>query len=350
MKKILRVVIRVFAVLFIVIVGGLALFLVAGWLGILAPGAPAEQPVTSIRLSGLLANPLAEISGMAWYGDHLILLPQYPDHVGESGDGFVFALPKADILAYLDGQNTQPLEAIAIPFEAPGLREQISEYEGLESIGFSGDRAYLTIEAGEDDYMMGYIVAGTMAPDLSRLVVDTENIVPIQPQTRQDNKTDEAMIVLNDRILTFYEINGAALNPRPVAHVFSLDLQPQGTLPMPSLEYRLTDAALASADGRFWVVNTFFFYKDGYMRPDFDPLAETFGRGSTHALFDAVERLVEMKYSESGVTLTDTPPVQLKLLSPATRNWEGLVLLDDRGFLLMTDRLPLAILGFVPMP
>lgn len=342
--------IRFLAVLFIVIAGGIAAFFVAGWSGILAPGAPAEQPVTSIKLTGPLADSLTEISGMAWYGDYLIMLPQYPDRMAEEGDGFVFALPKADILAYLDGQSTQPLEAIAIPFEAPGLREQISEYEGLESIGFSGDRAYLTIEAGEDDYMMGYIMAGTMAPDLSRLVVDTDHIVPIQPQTRQDNKTDEAVIVLEDRILTFYEINGAALNPQPVAHVFSLDLQPQGTLPAPSLEYRLTDAALASSDGRFWVVNTFFFYKDGYLRPDFDPLAETFGRGATHALFDAVERLVEMEYSESGLTLTDTPPVQLKLLSPLTRNWEGLALLDDRGFLLMTDRLPLTILGFVPMP
>jgi hypothetical protein len=32
------------------------------------------------------------------------------------------------------------------------------------------------------------------------------------------------------------------------------------------------------------------------------------------------------------------------------RNWEGLVRLDDRGFLLVTDLFPGTILGFVPAP
>jgi hypothetical protein len=315
-----------------------------------ALGVPAEQPVTRIALSGPAADLSAEISGMAWYGDYLIMLPQYPHQLAEVGDGFVFALHRADILAYLDGRSSGPLEPLAVPFEAPGLKDQIPEYEGYEGIAFSGDRAYLTIEAGEDDKMIGYIVSGWMAPDMGKLTVDTGNVTPIAVQTGLDNKSDEALIVLDDRIVTFYEVNGAALNPRPVAHAFSLDLQPLGTLPMAALEYRLTDAALAPGGNRFWVINTFFFYKDENLRPAFDPLAETFGEGPTHAKIDAVERLVELEYSESGVRLTGTPPIQLELPTFITRNWEGLVLLDGRGFLLMTDRFPDTFLGFVPMP
>jgi len=30
------------------------------------------------------------------------------------------------------------------------------------------------------------------------------------------------------------------------------------------------------------------------------------------------------------------------------RNWEGIVRLDNRGFLLATDKFPTTILGFVP--
>ncbi|MCZ7666234.1 MAG: hypothetical protein M5U34_02815 [Chloroflexi bacterium] len=38
----------------------------------------AETPITEIALAGALAEAKAELSGMAWYGDTLIFLPQYP--------------------------------------------------------------------------------------------------------------------------------------------------------------------------------------------------------------------------------------------------------------------------------
>ena len=50
-----------------------------------------------------------------------------------------------------------------------------------------------------------------------------------------------------------------------------------------------------------------------------------------------------------GIVLTETPPIQLEL-GPESRNWEGLVRLEDRGFLLMTDKFPGTILGFVGVP
>jgi len=316
---------------------------------------PIEQPVTRIALAGPLADASAEVSGLAWYGDYLIILPQYPHRMSESGDGVIYALHKADILAYLDGESSAPLEPIAIMLEAPGLRKKISGYEGFEAIGFSANRAFLTIEGGEDheigeDHgMMGYLVSGLMAPDMSKLVLDTGAIVPIEPQTKLGNKSDEALIVLDDRLVTFYEVNGVEFNPQPVAHVFSLDLQPQDTLLFPSLEYRLTDAALASDGNHFWVMNSLFL-GDFDLRAESDPLADAFGRGPTHAKFDVVERLVEMQYEPTGITLTSTAPIQLELNFIAGNNWEGLVLLDERGFLLMTDKFPETILGFVPMP
>jgi hypothetical protein len=61
--------------------------------------------------------------------------------------------------------------------------------------------------------------------------------------------------------------------------------------------------------------------------------------------------LVELQYTESGLELTGAAPIQLELLPGSLpHNWEGLVRLDSRGFLVMTDSFPDTILGFVPSP
>lgn len=128
-------------------------------------GTPSEQPVTVIPLTEPLAKRQAEVSGIA-YGDYLIILPQYPDFFTSEGDGFLFAQPKIDILAFLDGTTSDPLEPIQIPFVAPGLSEQIDDFEGYEAIAFVRDRVFLTIETGRP---IGYLLAGTLASDLSEL-------------------------------------------------------------------------------------------------------------------------------------------------------------------------------------
>lgn len=313
------------------------------------PKQPAEQPVIPIPLGGRLADGSAELSGLAWYGDTLILLPQYPRRATGGNQGYLYALPKQDITDYLDGKLKGPLEPTPIPFDAYGLRDEMREFQGFESIGFSGNRVYLTIEAGSGSSMIGYLVSGKVEPDLSKIVLDSQEILPIEAQTTLDNKADEALLVLDDRILTFYEVNGKDFNPKPVAHVFSLGLEPLGTVPAPSLEYRLTDAAREPGSDRFWVINSLFL-GDLELLPAADPIAEKFGKGRTHARLPMVERLVEMRYDASGVTLADSPPVQLQLATLETRNWEGLALLDERGFLIATDKYPSTILAFVPRP
>jgi hypothetical protein len=309
-----------------------------------------EQPITTIPLSGRLADPSAELSGLAWYGDYLILLPQYPRRETGGGQGYIYALRKSDILGYLDGKSNGPLDPIAIPFNALGLRDKMSNFEGFEAIGFAGDRVYLTIESGAGSKMMGYLVEGKVAPDLSKIEIDTSRLTPIEPQATLNNKADEALLVLDDRILTFYEVNGAAFNPHPVAHVFSLGLDSLGTVPSASLEYRITDAAREPGSNRFWVVDSFFL-ADLELLPKSDPLAEAFGKGPTHSRWPMVERLVELRYDPAfGVSLAGTAPIQLQLAPMETRNWEGLALLDDRGFLMATDKYPSTLLAFVPFP
>ena len=306
-----------------------------------------ELPVTEIALSGPVADPRAEISGLAWYGDNLILLPQYPNIFDESGDGSLFHLSKAEIVLYLNGAGETPLEPHPIKLIAPDLADQVRNYQGFESIGFSGERAFFTIETGTGADMQGYLISGTISADLSTLTLDTTKLTEIPPQAISENHTDESILVLEDKVLTFYEVNGDAIVADPVAHVFDYDLNSLGTIPMSNLEYRLTDTALSNGN-IFWGIN-YFFPGDENLLPENDPILDEFGTGETHAEYSQVERLVQFQYSDSGITLLKTKPILLALTEDA-RNWEGLVVLDERGFLIATDKFPSTILGFVPLP
>ena len=305
---------------------------------------PAEYTVSAIPLAAPLADDSAEISGLAWYGDTLILLPQYPTFAGNGG--FLYALPKSAIQDYLDGRTTDPLTPQAIPFTATGLATQINGFEGYEAIAFRGDDVYLTVEANGRNGMMGYLVHGTIASDLSQITIDTTTLAEIPPQSGSPNKSDESLLVDGDRLVTLYEVNGAALNDEPVAHLFAPDLAAMGTVPLAGMEYRVTDATAVDEDGRFWVIN-YFFPGDLDLRPQRDPLSEQFGRGATHQQHEQVERLVELELTAGGIRLSGTPPIQLQLSGDDARNWEGIVRLDNRGFLLATDKFPTTILGFV---
>jgi hypothetical protein len=207
----------------------------------------------------------------------------------------------------------------------------------------------------ETETPSGYLIMGAIEPDLSQITLDPELIVEIDAQTTSGNKAEETLIQLSDVVMTIYEVNGEVINPNPVAHLFSggdprFESDPK---PFPNIDYRITDATEAfMEDGVvcFWVIN-YQFPGDEDLLTDHDPLVEQFGEGESHHNTDQVERLVKLCLDGETPELTDTPPIYLKLVDAETsRNWEGIVRLDDRGFLLVTDKFPETILGFVPYP
>jgi hypothetical protein len=309
--------------------------------------ATSESPVTSIPLDGPVANADAEVSGLAWYGDTLIILPQYPDRWGNN----LFALPKQDIFAFLDGDLSGPLTPMAIPLTAPDLT-RIDGYEGLEAIAFIDDQVFITIEASTFTTTQGYLVAGSIVPDLSQLQLDTAVLTNIESQTGISNYSDETLLVHDDMLITIHEANGRNVNTDPIAHQFDTALAATGSISFPAIEYRVTDATAVDEQGQFWVINYLFPDSIDKLDPAADPLVSEYGIGPTHAGSTVVERLVELQIGETGITLVDTPPIQLELLDDGTaRNWEGIARLEERnGFLLATDKFPSTILAFVAAP
>ena len=306
-----------------------------------------EQPVTVIPLKGPLSRRKAQLSGLVWYGDNLILLPQYPNRFENN----LFYLTKEEIISLLRGDTHEPLRPRPIPLVMDELLTRIPGFQGFEAIAFDGERAFLTVEAKADDQMIGYLVAGDLESDLSELRLTPDLISSIAPQTNLNNVSDEAILLEGDQIVTIYEVNGSLANLSPIAHVFSTDgLQLVSTIPFPLIDYRITDTTNLDEADRFWAINSFTL--PGYpLRLGMEALAVKYGVGPTHQVSHVVERLVQFQYSSTGITLVDIPPVQLQLLDDTARNWEGIVRLESvefSGFLLVTDRQPATILAFVP--
>jgi hypothetical protein len=310
---------------------------------------PPEIPVQEIPLSEPASSRSAEISGMAWYHDTLVLLPQYPQRFGENEQGALFTLDKSAILNFIQNGTPTVLDPKRMVFDDGGLRKEINGFEGFEAIAFDGDQVYLTIEASPHHKMKGYIVSGNLEPDRSMISLDPGSLTEIPLEENISNLSDEALIIFKDKILTFYEANGRKVNPVPVAHQFDLRLAIQGNLPLDNIEYRITDAAPPDPQGFFWVINTYFPLDEQKLEPQSDLLAERYGQGETHAENLTVERLVQFHIQDGAIQIVDQPPVQLLLEGDvAPRNWEGVALLDNIGFLLATDKFPRTILGFVP--
>jgi hypothetical protein len=313
-----------------------------------------EAKLQRIPLAKPLSSWNAEISSMAWYGDTLIIVPQYPWFSDEESrwDGALYALSKEELVNRISGKSSGKLSPQTIPLSIPGLFTAVQGFDGFEGIAFNGDQVYMTIEASDNRGATGYVVSGQMTPDLSAITLNMNSIQNLPAQANRTNKSDEVIFVAGEEIITMYEVNGIDINNFPFARYFNLELEGPFPRPMPHIEYRLTDATALDEQGRFWVINIYWDGEPVYYS-DADSIALKFGEGASHRRQENVERLLEMQYSPEGISLTERPPVQIKLSDlRIPRNWEALVRLDDdasglHGFLIATDKYPRTVFAFI---
>jgi hypothetical protein len=324
---------------------------------LVASVAQAEIPTVTPRIleiTGPLADPAAEISSMAWYGDTLVILPQEPNRFADSPRLGFFAVTRQAIIDLLEGRAEGPLEPRLVTCHAPGLAGIVRGFDGLEAIGFAPPRSFFTVEAEDDTTMAGYFVGGIADTEKDENVaIDLSRVTPIPLGVNIPNIAEEAIVVDGDRVLTLSEANGRNVNPVPMAKVFDLEANLIGKLPMPQIEYRVTDATELDESDRFWVINYFFPPEGRRILPAPDPELARFGDPADFDPLACVERLIELQLVRDRcgdfIERTATPPINLELLPDGTcRNWEALVRLDDRGFLIMTDKFPTTLLAFVP--
>ena len=309
------------------------------------PQAVVEASITPLPLGAPLNQDDLEISGLAWKGDSLVILPQYPSRYAPEGHYQLYALSREEIERARTADAPEPLQPTPIPIQTLGISDQVPDYEGCEAITFVNGRVYVLVEARREDGMHGFLLTGDASVlDPLRIDVGTPHEIPAQAPLA--NMAYEALTMWKDTVLTFYEANGAHVNPTPAAHKFTQVAEPVGAVPFPTLEYRLTDATAVDDEGRFWVTNYFYPGEQEILEPAPDSLRLRHGTGPTHGASDIVERLVEYQYQGTRVVRTDTPPLWLKLDGTSGRNWEGVARLGD-GFLVATDQYPHSMLAYV---
>ena len=100
---------------------------------------------------------------------------------------------------------------------------------------------------------------------------------------------------------------------------------------------------------KFWAINYLWSGDRKLLKPSNDVVFENHRKGFSHSKIDGVERLIEFQIKNGQIEMTDRPPIQIVLKKKESRNWEGIVRMDKRGFLIATDKYPRMILGFVPL-
>ena len=298
-----------------------------------------------IPLQGEAADRSLEMSGLAWYGDYLILMPQY---VNKKAPGFYF-LRKKEINEWLDGDRSKALKPGKIDLIVPDYDNVIGGYQGFEGLCFSGNKVYLLMESKNDGVMYSYIVTGAMDFKKKRLEIEQGKIEQITPPMNIKNMGYESILKHKYRLLVLFEANGININPNANAEYYTTSLKHKESVSFPNVEYRITDVTDVDGKGRFWALNYFWPGEKERLDPGKDLIFKNYEEGETHQQYEHVERLVEYKIRSNQISRTDSPPIQL-VLDETSRNWEGLVRLDKKGFLMIVDEHPRTILSFVAKP
>ena len=322
---------------------------------IAAAGAPPPQVdvVTPLilPLAGPVAAPDAEVSGLAWHGETLVLVPEEPDRFAPGDTLGLFVLEGEEIRAALAAGDGRFLTPRLLPCVAPGLIQLIGGFDGLEALALVGDRVFLAVEAKQPGAMAGYLVGGRYDLAGGVIHVDAARRTPIPLGVDIFNVAVEALVGDGERVIAIVEANGRNLRPQPLAPAFALDLSPLPPLPFPMIEYRVTDATAPDAEGRFWVINYFFPPDEAKLDPAADPEVARYGAPSWLTPHGGFERLLELQLTaDDRIVRTDTPPLWLAPRPDGRlRNWEGIVRCGQ-GFLLVTDEHPATLLAYVPRP
>lgn len=312
--------------------------LFAALLAASAHAAPAVD-IVEIPLDGLAAKASREFSGLAWYEDHLILLPQYPDWAGKT----IFKIPQQEILDLLAERRSGPITPGTIKWNTPkSLKRRTAEYEGFEAVVLQNGQVLATIESKAAPYR-GFLVGGVIGPKLKKVNLNPTPSAPMPSPSCRANRAEEALILLDGQAFAIHEENGPHAVANPVARRFGVGLEPLAPgAPFPPLPFRVTDATAADAQGRFWVTHV---HDPAHQQQ----VAGECPKRPAAALPDhPVEEVVEIRWTGKAFETTGRR-IALTPSAEGPRNWEGLARLPGKGLLLITDQRPRTLLGFIPL-
>jgi hypothetical protein len=290
-----------------------------------------------IELEGDVAERTIEASGLAWYKDNLIILPQFPHKWDNQFDGAIYFIPKARIESYVNGENRNPINAEKIYFVAEGL-DEIGKRRGsgYEALIFIEDTIYLSIESINGEEPSSFIVKGNIDFIAKKIVLNSDLKFEIKSQTMIHNMGEESILEYQNNIYAIHEANGININMVPFATMLNNDLSLNEKVSMPNVDYRITDATSVDSTGKFYAINYFYPGEFNKLLPNLKEEDKD----------KAIEQILEFQIFDNKIARTDRNPYIIsKSIDKNGHNWEGIVKLNN-GFLLITDMFPKTILEY----
>lgn len=305
-----------------------------------------EAEIIHIPLQGELSKRNSEISGMCWYGEKLIILPQYPSQFGDEL-GKIFFIEKSNILKSISGNNTELLKPDYFSIDLTEFKELFHIGSGFESITIRENTAYFTIEHMNAGKTETILIRGDIDSANKTIILDEKSLIKDPTDLFIHNISDESILYYKEDIIPIYEIFGQNINKNPTVSVFNTNLEFQRKIPFPTIEYRITDVTSVDQSGKFWAINYFYPGDNKKLNPAKDDIMVKYGIGKSHTKYDPVERIIQFQITENSIVFTEEPPIYISLLQNTSRNWEAIEKLDNIGFLIATDTFPETILAFI---
>lgn len=290
-----------------------------------------------IEMEGDLAERKLEASGLTWYNDNLIILPQFPHKWDDKFDGAIYFISKERIESYLRGEDRTPIEGEKIQFVAKGL-DEIGKRRGsgYEAITFLDDSIYVTIESINGDKSTSYVVKGKIDFDRKKIVLNSKSKIEVKSQTGIHNMGEETLLTNNGSVFTIHEANGKNVNKFPTVSKLNEKLTEIEKIEFPNIEYRITDATCVDSSGKFFAINYFYPGEFGLLKPNL----------SEEEKDKAIEQILEFKILNDKIIRTTKPPIIIsKGISKKGNNWEGIVEFNG-GFIIITDMFPKTVLAY----
>lgn len=287
-----------------------------------------------------------EFSGMAKFGDHIYILPQYGSskETGLNGNFNMYSFRTDSINRVIDGKDTALTSFNTLKVnnleKLPGFIK--NTYQGFETLTFLGNSVYMAIET-VDTAANCYLVRGVIDTVKKEINIDPKKYLTLKRPFYVSNAGYESITWLPriNKLIAFYEFNAAP--DGNTAYLIDTSLtKPPETVKTPFLYFRNTDAVTAP-NGGIYALN--YFWDGDYANYLDNGIVQNAGSDIKHAvpsLKDSLAKNLDYLKTHTFARIVYLKNYrkkkwrQVAVFEGFKNDWEGITLFK-KGALVITD-------------
>lgn len=302
----------------------------------------------SLNFRSLASEKGSEFSSMCWVKSDLLLVPQYPSYFrSKMNKDIMFYIPKEKISQGIKSSGNERIVPTIVELNNNYTYKLLDGYEGFEGVCYDGKYLYFTVEYNADCGKAVVVKGEISEKDQSITLIDDAYVIVDLP-ANVSNAAYESISVVGDFLYIIYEANGRKVNPHPIAKKIAKDFSTVEDIIMDHIEYRITDVSSFNSDGEGWAINNHWAGDIKRYDPEEDKIINPYSEYNNAKV--GLERIIPIKIKNTEIIFDSSRNVTYMKREHLnySNNWEGLVKIDNIGFLVVTDKYPDTRLRFYP--